>query len=62
MDEQSLKQRRPDWRGARFNEFMDRLDEHAYRASKRPHKVRVLGAPLKCPLPGTVKDWIVDED
>ena len=34
LDDQSLKRRRPDWKGTKFTEFMDRLDERAYRASK----------------------------
>ena len=61
LDDQSLKCMRPDWRGTKFNEFMDRLDEHVYRASKHTRKIRVLGSPVKCPVPGTVKEWMTKD-
>ena len=49
VDDQCLKRRRPDWRGAVFNVFMDELDLRSFYSSKHPRKVRVLGTPLKCP-------------
>ena len=58
IDAHTLKCRRPDWRGSTFNKIMDELDRRSYEISKHPRKVRILGTPMKCPVPPNVKDWM----
>ena len=62
VDSQTLKRRRPEWRSAEFNMFMDLLDQRSYTSSKHPRKVRVIGSPLKCPPPLGTKEWMSTDD
>ena len=58
LDSLTLKRCRPDWRSSAFNNFLDELDRRSYQTSQNPRKARVLGTPLKCPIPDGVKDWM----
>lgn len=61
LDSQTLKRRRPDWRSSEFNSFIDELDRRSYQTCKHPHKARIVGTPLKCPIPSGVKEWMITD-
>ena len=58
LDSSTLKCCQPDWRLSAFYNFLDELDRRLYQTCQNPRKARVLGTPLKCPVPDGVKEWM----
>ena len=51
MDSGVILRRRPIWRSAELNAFLDTLDVRANKASRTPRKERQLGSPLRSIFP-----------
>ena len=53
-----------EWRSLEMNDFLDELDQRADSAMKSSHpcKSRVVGTPVKVPVPDKMEAWMVRED